>query len=640
MALFGAPNIVKLEAKANVKGLIRALAHEQPSIRVAAAQALGRLKASEAVGPLISALLDHDVAVAVVAAQALGEVGDTSAVQALTVMLSTPPQERRVASLRALGQIGGELALDGIVSALQVEDASLDEQAALALAQAGPTQLPRLLHLLDDAAPRLHGAALRALRAMGQPSVTALTALTTDKDTAQAEKAIAALSAMATPEALRVLANMLSTANYSLREKAQTALVATGVAAIAPLVAALEGPDQSAQRAAIQALGVTGLEEAVPALAAVAHDSPKPLARAAIQALAQLKVDAASAPLLAALESDDWLMRQHAAQGLAALRSSPAAIAGLVAILYDDNAAVRKDAVQGLERLGWEPSTAPERAAFLVAKQDWQRIPALGAEAVPALERLIPLLSSSDKALAVNALTTIGPAAYDALSHMLGSPDTGTRTAAAQGLGKLGNLDAVPALLAELARDDSSSGAAAATALGELQATTAVNALETAARNGSAMVRAAAVQALAHLGEQGETALLALSHAEGPYVAKSSLAGLAMLRSDEALARILDLTSDAREEVQREAVVAAASLGAAVIGPAGARLRAGDEATRALMADFLAGWEGARRRRRCCAPCGIPMRAHAWPPRARWSCWARHRWLPVSCPSACGWSTR
>jgi HEAT repeat protein len=591
MALFGAPKIDKLEAKGNVKGLLRALTHEQPSIRVAAAQALGRLKASEAVGPLISALLDRDVAVAVVAAQALGAIGDVAAVQALTMVLSTPPQERRIAALHSLGQIGGEPALDGIVSALQVEDASLDEQAALALAQAGPAHLARLLHLLDDAAPRLHNAALRALRAMGQPCVAALADLTAGKDGAQTEKATAALGAMATPEALRVLVNMLSTASYSLREKAQATLVAAGVAAIAPLVAALEGQDQNAQRAAIQALGETGLEEAAPALAAVAQNGPKPLARAAVQALAQLKVDAAMPTLTAALESDDWLVRQHAAQGLAALWPSPVSIAGLLGLLYDGNAAVRKEAVQALEKLGWEPS-APDCAAFYATKQDWEHIPALGGEAVPALERLIPLLSSGDRSLAVNALAAIGPAAYGALSGLLSSADTGTRAAAAQGLGKLGNLDALPALLAELARNDSSSGAAAATALGELQATTTVSALETAARNGSALVRSAAVQSLARLGEPGATALLALSHAEGLHVAKSSLAGLAMLRSEEAVERILELTGDAREEVQREAIRVATGLGDAVLGPAGNRLRRGDEATRALMAELLGSVRG------------------------------------------------
>jgi HEAT repeat protein len=58
MPLFGPPNVDKLEAKGDVKGLIRTLLRQgKPSdLRVAAAEALGRLGDARAVEPLVEAL--------------------------------------------------------------------------------------------------------------------------------------------------------------------------------------------------------------------------------------------------------------------------------------------------------------------------------------------------------------------------------------------------------------------------------------------------------------------------------------------------------------------------------------------------------------------------------------------------------
>ncbi|MBA7597586.1 hypothetical protein ES703_04590 [subsurface metagenome] len=83
----GKPDIVKMKAKGNVKGLIKALEHEAYDIRVEAAMALGEIGDARAVEPLIQALKDKDRDVRASAAVTLWEIGDERAVAPLTKAL-------------------------------------------------------------------------------------------------------------------------------------------------------------------------------------------------------------------------------------------------------------------------------------------------------------------------------------------------------------------------------------------------------------------------------------------------------------------------------------------------------------------------------------------------------------------------
>ncbi|MGB9872500.1 MAG: HEAT repeat domain-containing protein, partial [Anaerolineae bacterium] len=76
MFLFGPPNIEKMKARGDVKGLIKALGYEKDwEIRRDAARALGELKDARAVEPLIAALKDKDSDVREAAAEALDRLG-------------------------------------------------------------------------------------------------------------------------------------------------------------------------------------------------------------------------------------------------------------------------------------------------------------------------------------------------------------------------------------------------------------------------------------------------------------------------------------------------------------------------------------------------------------------------------------
>ena len=84
MALFGPPDIKKLKATGNVKGLVKALGYQKDwVVRRDAAWALGDIGDARAVEQLISALGDEKWYVRYAAVQALGKIGDARAAEQL-----------------------------------------------------------------------------------------------------------------------------------------------------------------------------------------------------------------------------------------------------------------------------------------------------------------------------------------------------------------------------------------------------------------------------------------------------------------------------------------------------------------------------------------------------------------------------
>jgi hypothetical protein len=75
MTLFGPPNIEKLEARRDVKGLIKALGYLQdPKIRWCAATALSKVGDARAIAPLLDALKDRNWRVSQHAEEALKKI--------------------------------------------------------------------------------------------------------------------------------------------------------------------------------------------------------------------------------------------------------------------------------------------------------------------------------------------------------------------------------------------------------------------------------------------------------------------------------------------------------------------------------------------------------------------------------------
>ena len=144
-------SIEELEAKKDVKGLIKALRNKDSGVRKAAAEALGKIGDQRAVEPLIEALRDEYWRVREAAAEALGKIGDQRAVEPLIEALRDEVWLVRCAAAEALGKIGDRRAIEPLIKALGDLYSDVREAAAEALGKIGEP----LEKLVRDKDPRL-----------------------------------------------------------------------------------------------------------------------------------------------------------------------------------------------------------------------------------------------------------------------------------------------------------------------------------------------------------------------------------------------------------------------------------------------------------------------------------------------------
>ncbi|MBN1630206.1 MAG: HEAT repeat domain-containing protein [Thermoleophilia bacterium] len=129
MGSFGRPNVEKMEAKQDVRGLIKALGYKDgdKDVHDRAVEALGQVRNPEAVQLLIAALKEGGDWVRVGSAHALGLIGDPQAVEPLISALKdrfylVPPNAGV-----ALCKIGGPQVVERLVAALKEEESRARE---------------------------------------------------------------------------------------------------------------------------------------------------------------------------------------------------------------------------------------------------------------------------------------------------------------------------------------------------------------------------------------------------------------------------------------------------------------------------------------------------------------------------------
>ncbi|WP_119071415.1 HEAT repeat domain-containing protein [Aggregatilinea lenta] len=157
MPLFGPPNIEKMKAKGDVKGLIKAMEHKnKPVVRKHAAQALGEIEDVQASGALVHQLAyifaPDIVLIAVI--EALSPIRDKFTVQQLIHLLRNENVAVRQAAIHAIAQFGDAAIESLCTQGLKSRYEAVREGASLALAQLGDAGVKRLIKELDDAEVR------------------------------------------------------------------------------------------------------------------------------------------------------------------------------------------------------------------------------------------------------------------------------------------------------------------------------------------------------------------------------------------------------------------------------------------------------------------------------------------------------
>ena len=190
MGLFGKPNIDKLKARGNVKGLINALKDESVYVRRDAAEALEKLGwnpggATEkidyliakqkwgdlaefgelAVEPLLEAMENGSVVVQSAAAEVLGKIGEPS----VEPLIQALKHEGGHYAAEALGIIGDARVVELLIEGLRKETSWLMRRAAAdALGKIGDARaVEPLIQALDDEDRNVRWEAVRALGEIG-----------------------------------------------------------------------------------------------------------------------------------------------------------------------------------------------------------------------------------------------------------------------------------------------------------------------------------------------------------------------------------------------------------------------------------------------------------------------------------------
>ena len=141
----------------------RALKADRPELRMAAANALGRLDDASGLQHLVEALSDEDPRVRLRACQACGTFADPRAVPGLTERLDDEPRVKRAAA-NALGNIGTDQALSPLLDLLEEADESLRRIAAGALGKANnPEPVEPLARALGDESAVVRNAAVYSI---------------------------------------------------------------------------------------------------------------------------------------------------------------------------------------------------------------------------------------------------------------------------------------------------------------------------------------------------------------------------------------------------------------------------------------------------------------------------------------------
>jgi HEAT repeat protein len=299
-------DVAKMEAKRDIKGLVKALTYKKdPDVRKAAADALGKIGDAQAIDGLALALKDQDsrwlaeetlgkissrltaeelvialkhqnTTVRSLAAETLGKIGDACAVDELIVALKDQDGSVSWKAAEALGRIGGESTVNKLLVALKdPTESGRRERAAKALGDIGdPKAVDALIEAFKD-----RNAALRSSEAVGriggESTVNKLLIALKDPDTAVRCMAANALGEIGDAHAVDALIATLKDQEFTVRGSFMCALGKIGGArAVDVLVNAIKDQDANVRGQAVEALGKSGDPKAVDALIDAALKDP------------------------------------------------------------------------------------------------------------------------------------------------------------------------------------------------------------------------------------------------------------------------------------------------------------------------------------------------------------------------------
>ena len=276
--------------------LIKTLGSAHPVIRGRIAEVFAISKDRNAVPALLEALKGEYFTVRSRAALALGKIGDPRAIPPLLQLLKDPEDEVRIAACLGLGFFKDPSTFDEITSVL-LDDPKIEvrQSAAKALGNTGhPAALPYLMEALHDSYwwyEREHAAGdlLSAIEKTGMAAVDPLIEALQDKEGTVRKFAATLLGRLGDPRAIEPLGMALYDLHHEVGKASAESLARFGSPSLEVLVEALSHPEMWIRIHAIDALSRIKDGRVTPILLNMLNDPEREVKKTVIQSLGELK---------------------------------------------------------------------------------------------------------------------------------------------------------------------------------------------------------------------------------------------------------------------------------------------------------------------------------------------------------------
>jgi HEAT repeat protein len=438
------------------------------NVRLGAVQKIAASDDSSLGDSLLPLLTDKDKKVRIAAAEAVGRLRCEAAISKLEQCVKDQDVEIRMAVIKGLKLIRSPQSASGLVEALYDNVAEVAGHAAAALRQLNwePTSAR------EAAAWRVGLGEFDAAVAYGPDAVEPLVRLTKYAPFHLVVRAVEALPRTGDPQVVKPLLDCLRHQDDIVRSATATALGHLGDArAVEPLIGLLQDKNQQVALAACGALSKLGDRRAVEQVVALLTTNSADLRTTAAETLGKLGDTQAVEPLINVLKDTGKTVREAAVVALGALKDNRA-IEALVRTLTDVEGVIRAGAMRSLRLIDpyWERSEqalkmVPELQQCLRSREYWVRQSA--AEALAKLGQAQPqsaaLATESDASPQKRHVTC------EILKQMLGDVDRDFRHAAAEALGRMNLTDISDSLVARLQDRDRGVQLAAARSLETLR---------------------------------------------------------------------------------------------------------------------------------------------------------------------------
>ncbi len=304
--------------KGYIRALLRNLQGDSPSLRQAAANALGKLKDSASLSILAETLRSEVPERVVSAIQFLETLGTEDSAEAISTLLEHPDARVRATAASSLGRLARAESLDRLTPLLNDPDARVRSNVIEALASAkDPALVEKLQPLLHDPSTRARVNTVLTIVAI-QGVSAALEWLPLIRDLAHGDlksrsTATYALGRLPLEQSIDLLSDLLNDHEQSIRCEAAQALGRIGTPRIIPvLIEALAGSPElrrQARRSLVNIIKRHGAEH-TRELMKTAINSNRPEIRSELaDVLGRLKDPQVIETLIALLKDPEWRVR-------------------------------------------------------------------------------------------------------------------------------------------------------------------------------------------------------------------------------------------------------------------------------------------------------------------------------------------